>query len=357
MAQKHVINVDLADVWAAKQRKNLQRTLAWGDKVAVTDRTAQSSRSALRRSKKRRWQHSSNDDQRLYQAVAKFGHQGSRRGHSEEARTRSSRSIRGRAAGRRLGHRVAGGQDHPRRRRRQSAVRALPRGPFRGTTAAKPKPIDCILVTHGDADHFVGLPEIFESETQRRATASGCSSSRSASTTTASSSVRAAQQEESARQGASRTDEDGRSRHCSWSASIDNLLTVPDERDERAVQDVEGRAQGLQQARQRSSSGGFSSATMTRSIPGRGRHPKSRFSDRSSRRSAGKPALEVPGQSARRGRASATSRWRPPTESSSGFSASHTINGHSIVFRLTYGGFSYPVLRRPERRGRPLPDA
>ena len=26
---------------------------------------------------------------------------------------------------------------------------------------------------------------------------------------------------------------------------------------------------------------------------------------------------------------------------SKGFSASHTINGHSIVFRLTYGGFSY----------------
>jgi hypothetical protein len=39
MAQKHVINVDLADVWATKQRKNLLRTLAWGDEVTVTDRT------------------------------------------------------------------------------------------------------------------------------------------------------------------------------------------------------------------------------------------------------------------------------------------------------------------------------
>jgi len=35
---------------------------------------------------------------------------------------------------------------------------------FRGTTAAKPKEIDCILVTHGDADHFLGLTEIFASE-------------------------------------------------------------------------------------------------------------------------------------------------------------------------------------------------
>jgi beta-lactamase superfamily II metal-dependent hydrolase len=38
-------------------------------------------------------------------------------------------------------------------------------GRFRNTTAARPKNIDCMLVTHGDADHFVGLPEIFNSET------------------------------------------------------------------------------------------------------------------------------------------------------------------------------------------------
>src|SRR5215471_4632163 len=36
---------------------------------------------------------------------------------------------------------------------------------FRGTTDAKPKEIECILVTHGDADHFLGLTEIFQSET------------------------------------------------------------------------------------------------------------------------------------------------------------------------------------------------
>jgi hypothetical protein len=38
-------------------------------------------------------------------------------------------------------------------------------GRFRGTSASKPRTIDCMLVTHGDADHFVGLPKIFESET------------------------------------------------------------------------------------------------------------------------------------------------------------------------------------------------
>ena len=40
-------------------------------------------------------------------------------------------------------------------------------GRFRNTTAANPKKIECILVTHGDADHFVGLPEIFKSETNK----------------------------------------------------------------------------------------------------------------------------------------------------------------------------------------------
>jgi beta-lactamase superfamily II metal-dependent hydrolase len=35
---------------------------------------------------------------------------------------------------------------------------------FRGTTAENPKEIECIVVTHGDADHFVGLTEIHRSE-------------------------------------------------------------------------------------------------------------------------------------------------------------------------------------------------
>ena len=36
---------------------------------------------------------------------------------------------------------------------------------FRRNTLAKAKDIDCIVVTHGDADHFEGLTEIFRSET------------------------------------------------------------------------------------------------------------------------------------------------------------------------------------------------
>jgi hypothetical protein len=38
---------------------------------------------------------------------------------------------------------------------------------YRGTKPTKPKDIDCILVTHGDADHFKGLVEIFKSESNK----------------------------------------------------------------------------------------------------------------------------------------------------------------------------------------------
>ncbi|HEY8559016.1 MAG TPA: MBL fold metallo-hydrolase [Pyrinomonadaceae bacterium] len=35
---------------------------------------------------------------------------------------------------------------------------------FRGTTEEKPRDVECVLVTHGDADHFQGLTEISKSE-------------------------------------------------------------------------------------------------------------------------------------------------------------------------------------------------
>ena len=39
---------------------------------------------------------------------------------------------------------------------------------FRGTRDDRPREIDCILVTHGDADHFLGLVEIHRSEAEAR---------------------------------------------------------------------------------------------------------------------------------------------------------------------------------------------
>ncbi len=40
MRTKSVINVDLADVWAATGRQQFLRTLAWGDEVTVTAQSA-----------------------------------------------------------------------------------------------------------------------------------------------------------------------------------------------------------------------------------------------------------------------------------------------------------------------------
>src|SRR5215204_109138 len=40
---------------------------------------------------------------------------------------------------------------------------------FRGTSDARRKSIDCIVITHGDADHFSGLTEIYKSETYQGA--------------------------------------------------------------------------------------------------------------------------------------------------------------------------------------------
>lgn len=40
-------------------------------------------------------------------------------------------------------------------------------GRYRGSTAAEPQEIACILVSHGDADHFAGLTEIRKSEDQK----------------------------------------------------------------------------------------------------------------------------------------------------------------------------------------------
>jgi beta-lactamase superfamily II metal-dependent hydrolase len=42
-------------------------------------------------------------------------------------------------------------------------------GRFRGTSIENPREIDCIVVTHGDADHFLGLTEILRSESNDRA--------------------------------------------------------------------------------------------------------------------------------------------------------------------------------------------
>jgi beta-lactamase superfamily II metal-dependent hydrolase len=170
MATTHVINVDLADVWSSKVRKGakLLRTLAWGDAVEVVAVAAGHVEVRLTTF------HERSDGSILPSTTSGF-----------IVPTGSSRIKADRVVIPQAGNKVlkvnfvdvqqgdgaviespAGrimlvdGGDN------QMFARYLA-GRFRGTSKDKPQVIDCILVTHGDADHFEGLPEIFKSETNK----------------------------------------------------------------------------------------------------------------------------------------------------------------------------------------------
>ena len=186
MAGTHVINVDLADVWKETTRKTLLRTLAWGDEVTVTKQTAKHVEVELTTFKEK------SDGSIIAQATTGFIVPPSKIKSSDVILPRpqnkvlkvnfvdvqqSDGSVIESPAGKVI---LVDGGDN------QLFARYLA-GRFRGTTAAKPQPIECILVTHGDADHVLGLPEILESR-RIPSCASVSSSSRSASITTGSSS-------------------------------------------------------------------------------------------------------------------------------------------------------------------------
>lgn len=166
MASKNIINVDLADVWAERGRKNLLRTLAWGDEVIVTEVTSthleveitlfeeQSDGSILPVKRAGFIEPKKSLGVKVpdlvlprnKSQVLKVNCVDVQQGDGSVIESPDGKVIL-----------VDGGDN-------QLFARYLA-GRFRGTTAAKPQEIDCILVTHGDADHFSGLTEIFKSET------------------------------------------------------------------------------------------------------------------------------------------------------------------------------------------------
>ena len=168
MSTKCVINVDLADVWGEADRKKFLRTLAWGDEVTVTTQTA------TRIEVETVYFNEQPDGSIL--PVKEVGFIEPRKSAgvktADVVRPRNQNDVlkvnvvdvqQGDGAvieapdGKVI---LVDGGDN------QMFARYLA-GRFRGTTAAKPREIDCILVTHGDADHFAGLPEIFKSETNK----------------------------------------------------------------------------------------------------------------------------------------------------------------------------------------------
>jgi beta-lactamase superfamily II metal-dependent hydrolase len=165
MGVKCVINVDLADVWANKGRKTLLRTLTWGDAVTVLKQTSQFLEVETTEYLKQ------DDGTIVSKKVTAF---------IEPAK---SSGIKPSTVVRPLKKNAVLKVNFVDVQQGDGAVIETPDGKvllldggdnqlfarylaarFRRNTVEKPQEIECIVVTHGDADHFSGLTKIFESE-------------------------------------------------------------------------------------------------------------------------------------------------------------------------------------------------
>jgi beta-lactamase superfamily II metal-dependent hydrolase len=210
---------------------------------------------------------------------------------------------------------------------------------FRGTSESKPKMIDCILVTHGDADHFAGLTEIHESETNsepkkrlfiaaKRVYHNGL--------------VKRPSKDENKKTVPEKEMlgptivADG---ETILTGLVDNLLDVPDKRMNlpfRQWKQALAAWNNRSEIEFRRLSFGdddafdfFKGDDLEISVLGPFLTKKGAI--------AGLKFLGNPPKGPRIGHES----LELGEEGFKGFSASHTINGHSIVFRLRYGGFSF----------------
>jgi beta-lactamase superfamily II metal-dependent hydrolase len=340
MAKQSVINVDLADVFEKPNRKGFLHTLAWGDSVEVLETTTTHLRISTVKYEERKdgsilpvkteayiWPTKSSGLRpaevvipRKKNRVLRVNFVDVQQGDGAVIETPDGKVIL-----------VDGGDN-------QLFARYLA-ARFRGTTKETPKVIDCILVTHGDADHFAGLTEIFNSEENPeprkrlfiapvRVYHNGL--------------VKRPDADEN-RQNV--PDEellgpteivDGKT---ILTGLVDSLLDVPDEEmnlpfrrwkealtawNERSPIQFRRLSFGQNDAFDFFKGDELEIAILGPFLTEKGSVKGLRF-------------LGNPPKGPRIGHES----LEPGEEEFKGFSASHTINGHSIVFRLRYGGFSY----------------
>ncbi|SFP30942.1 ComEC/Rec2 family competence protein [Variovorax sp. 770b2] len=339
MGTKYVINVDLADIWAAPDRKKLLRTIAWGDEIAVTKITsaaieveavvyvAQPEGSVVTEKTTgyivpRKGMKIKPADVVVKPAqndVLRVNFVDVQQGDGAVIESPDGKVIL-----------VDGGDN-------QMFARYLA-GRFRNTSAAKPKDIDCILVTHGDADHFAGLVEIFKSEEHseprkrlfmrpHRVFHNGIvkrPSKKNKKTVP-----------DRELLGATRETADG----LYITGLEDNLLKVTDaQMNEPFLEWKTALAQYNKRQKidfRRLQFGDdkafefFNDGALNIEVLGP-----------NTVQVAGKPALKFLGKPPEGPRIGHESLEDTDLRSS-GASASHTINGHSVVFKLNYGGFSY----------------
>lgn len=339
MGAKCVINVDLADVWGQRGRKEFLRTLAWGDEVTVTKQTSTTIEVEIVDFKE------SPDGSILQVKRTGFIEPGKSSGIKapEVVRPRSQidvlkvncvdvqqgdGSVIESPDGKVI---LVDGGDN------QLFARYLA-GRFRGTTAANPKEIECILVTHGDADHFAGLPEIHKSETNpekrkrlfiqpKRYYHNGIVKRPS---TKNKKRVPDVELLGATRKFGGRT----------WITGLEtNLLKVPDAEMNapfRGWKDALKVYNGRSKIEFRRLAFGDNDAFSFFNKGGL----KIEVLGPLTTEISGKPALRFLGKPPKGPRIGQES-LSLGEEAFKGFSASHTINGHSIVFRLSYGGSSY----------------
>lgn len=164
-AQRSVIAVDLADVWSASDRKHLLRTLAWGDEVFVvaitsehvelvfTSFRAQDDGSVLPVEQSGFIKPKKSTGLKPKDLVIPVEKNTVLRINFVDVQQGDGAVIESPTGKVML---VDGGDN-------QMFARYLA-GKYRGTSLERPKAVECILVTHGDADHFKGLVEIHKSE-------------------------------------------------------------------------------------------------------------------------------------------------------------------------------------------------
>lgn len=339
MAAKHVINADLVDVWADRDRKKFLRTLAWGDTVAVVaespasveidlttfDEASDGSIIATKATgfivPKKSSGIKAGDVllPKSQNKVLKVNFVDVQQGDGSVIESPSGQVVL-----------VDGGDN-------QLFARYLA-GRFRGTSAARPQPVECILVTHGDADHFLGLPEILKSETNptarkrlfiqpKRVFHNGIV------------------KRPGKRNGKTLSEKEllGPTKQVDKELFLvgleENLLKVPDEEMNKPFK-------------------AWKETLATYNKRASVKFKRLQFGDNDAfdflepegikieilgplvDSVSGKPALKFLGEPPKGPRIGHESLETTDLKSS-GASASHTINGHSIVFRMTYGGFTY----------------
>lgn len=339
MGTRCVVNVDLVDLWKSSDRKNYIRTLAWGDEVALLKETASHleietvefaeqpdgsilpqpasafivpTKSSGIKAKEVLRPRAQND-------VLKVNFVDVQQGDGAVIESPDGKVIL-----------VDGGDN-------QMFARYLA-ARFRGTSLGKPKVIECILVTHGDADHFSGLPEIQKSETNaeprkrlfirpERVYHNGIV------------------KRPSTQSGKKVADTQllGKTKAIDGSTYVvelvDDLLAVPD-------------------AQMNEPFKSWKAALATYHKRSKVKFRRLQFGDTKAFEFFNKGDLRIdvlgPLTSAIGGKPALKFLGKPPAgprigheslatdgKGFKGLSASHTINGHSVVFRLSYGGFSY----------------